>query len=136
MKKEAITLQNFWQVLLRSAAASFFSWRVVAKELIGIGLIWCAYFIAHQLIGVSGAPATIMPAMFWPSVVISGISFALVSLKSILPAVLVLIAIIPLGFLGFYQAMNIASVIAVIGVWLYVIGFVLFGASPTWFRRK
>ncbi len=85
----------------------------------GIVLVWGAYLAMKILLSSPGvgesAPAWIgelLPALLSLSVVISGLAFALASSKSMLPAMLALVASILLAPLGLPQAAFAALYIA------------------------
>ncbi len=118
------------------AATSIFAWRVVVRETIGIGMVWGAYFIAQILLTdpamkteLPGWLASFFPLLFWPTVALSGLSFAVASLKSaILPAIAWIAACV-LGVAGLWSPAYVALFLANAGTCLFVVGFALHGGN-------
>lgn len=123
-----------WKNYLTTAATSIFSWRLVAKEGVGVIMVWGGYLITKVMLQEPGIKdalpdwgVTFTANLFWPTVVVSAISLALASLKSALPAALAWLTIVPLYLMGFAEAAKIALVIATASIVLYTIGFAFHG---------
>lgn len=118
------------KLLLRDAASSIFSWRLIIKEIISIGIAWGAWFTFQDPAiqsTVPGSVITFLPFLFWATVVISVISFISASAKSVLPAAIAWALVVPLFLMGFTFAGQVSLFIANAAVVFYAIGFVYHG---------
>ena len=123
-----------WMLFIRTAAKSIFSWELIAKESIGIAMAWGAYLMASMLIqdpttkdSMPDGLASIVPLLFWPTVVVSGISAVVACVKSALPAAIAWVSIVPLYVLGFDFSATVALFAANAAIVLYVVGFAFHG---------
>lgn len=123
-----------WKLFFNSAAKSVFSWKVIAKELVGIIMSWCAYFMASSVLtdpamldAIPSWTSNLPNVLFWPTVVVSGLSFVSASFKSALPAALALTAFLPLLLIGIDKVAYSALFLAIVSVVIYAIGFVFHG---------
>ncbi|PKM47118.1 MAG: hypothetical protein CVV05_01635 [Gammaproteobacteria bacterium HGW-Gammaproteobacteria-1] len=118
-----------WKQLFKHGAASILRWRDVMPQFFTIGVLWSAYLMATLLIEGPVDPrlAAFVPMLFWPTVVGSGVSFVVASIKSALPAAIAWIAVVPLFLLDLGVAAKIALALANIGVVLHAIGFTFHG---------
>lgn len=115
--------------LFASATRSIFSWRLILRELVTVTIAWGTYLTAPALLAgppptlPSGAEHQLLNLMFWGSVAMTVVSLSIASVKSALPAALGCIAPLPLHLLGYFTAAAWAPLVALAGVFLYVIGF-------------
>lgn len=133
----------YWNNFLTTATTSIFCWRLVAKEIVGICLAWGAYSMASMLVqdpalkdAMPSWAMTLVPLLFWPTVVISAISFVVASVKFSLPAAVAWILIAPLYMLDFIYAAKVALFAANAVVVLYAIGFTFHGGRLRVDTRK
>jgi hypothetical protein len=122
-----------YELMLRDALKKAFSWRLIAKEIIGIGMVWAVYFMYRILfedsVTTDMAPSwtnTLFEYLFWPTVVISVISFTMASIKSLLPAAIALGTAMVLFLLEYNDFARNAFYLANGSVLLFGIGFVLY----------
>ncbi|WP_369576555.1 hypothetical protein [Acidithiobacillus ferrianus] len=123
-----------WKLFARTAATSIFSWRLIAREMAGFVLAWGAYLMASMLIldptlqdSVPKGLVSAVQLLFWPTVVVSGISALVACVKSALPAAVALALAVPLYLLGFAFAAKVTLLVANAAVALYAVGFAFHG---------
>lgn len=123
----------YWKLFVRMAATSL-SWRLIAKEVIVIGLMWATYFMTSMLIqdpvtkeSVSAWIVSAVPMLFWTTVVVSGMSAVAACFKSALPAAIAWALVIPIHLLGFGFAAKVALLAANVAVIIYAVGFAFHG---------
>lgn len=114
-----------------SAAASVLGWRSITQEAIGIVLVWGAYLIGNALAQEPSLAqmASLFSLLFWPSVVISALSFAMASFKSALPVLIALLVAMVLAVVGVRQASLISLLIANASLVMYAVGFAIHGGN-------
>lgn len=124
----------YWKLFVRMTVTSILSWRLIAREMVVIALVWAAYFITSMLledpVTKDSAPVWIVsavPMLFWTTVVVSGMSAVVACLKSALPAAIAWVLVIPVHLLGFAFAAKVALLAANVAVIIYVVGFAFHG---------
>lgn len=124
----------FWKLFVRMTVTSILSWRLIAREVVVIAMVWGAYFITSMLLQdpatKDSAPAWVVsavPMLFWTTVVVSGMSAVVACFKSALPAAIAWSLVIPVHLLGFVFAAKVALLAANVAVIIYVVGFAFHG---------
>ena len=124
----------YWKLFVGIAVTSILSWRLIAREMIVIALVWAAYFITSMLLQdpatKDSAPVWIVsavPMLFWTTVVVSGMSAVVACFKSALPAAIAWALVIPIHLLGFAFEAKVALLAANVAVIIYVVGFAFHG---------
>lgn len=93
-------------------------------------------YLAFQLIndptlgpvsGNAASVASIMPYLFGVAGVVSSLSFVMACLKSPLPALMALVAILPLYLLGLLWPAQIALIVAAVATIIFAVGYALYG---------
>lgn len=124
----------FWKLFVSMTVTSILSWRLIAREMIVIALVWGAYFITSMLIldpeTIDLAPAWVVsavPTVFWTTVVVSVMSAVVACFKFALPAAIAWALVFPVHMLGFAFAGKAALLAANVAVIIYVVGFAFHG---------
>lgn len=124
-----MTLKTF----ITSVGASAFSWQPIRRELLTAAMPWAAYLLVPSLmtpLESSAGEASLLRWMLWVAIASSALSFAIASIKSTLPAVLALIAPLPLYLLGYSTAAAYAPLVACGAIFIYAIGFAFHAGNP------
>jgi len=124
---------NSAKKFMKIAATNILSWKQIDKELVGIVMAWGAYLMLSMYVDdpaiKKAAPMLedIVPLLFWPTVIMTGVIFAVASIKSALPAMVTWVLIVPLYLLGFTFAAQVFLTIANASTVIYVVGFLFLG---------
>ena len=117
---------------------NMFSWRLIAKELIGTALAWGAYWMAATMMQdpvlQNSAPTgleNVMLGLFWATFVVTGITTVIACLKSALPAIIALVISPTLYILNFPSASIVALYCSGIATFIYATTFALYRSKPT-----
>lgn len=107
---------------------------LVAREFIGIAILWGAYVQLGFLVDLQAADSqlaawvsSMLPLLFWTAVVITIISMIIASFKSAIPALLALLTAISLGAAGLWPWYLWALLAANISTAIYAVGFTFLG---------
>ena len=124
----------YWKLFVKMAVTSILSWRLIAREVVVIALVWVAYFITSMLlqdwVTNDSAPVWVVsavPMLFWTTVIVSGMSAVVACFKSALPAAIAWALVIPIHLFGFAFASKVALLAANVAVIIYVVGFAFHG---------
>lgn len=104
--------------------------------MVALPFLWGSYFMSTLLLEDPEARLTtpgwlfsLFQHMFWPTMILSFIAFFIASLKSVLPGLIALVAVIPLVVLDLTNAAKLSVVLSSVGVFAYWIGFGFHGGN-------
>ena len=116
------------KTLQSAAVASIFSWRLVMGQLIVPVLTWGGFAVAVPLLQQLGF--TRLPGVeqmvnwaYWGNVALTAACLVIASVRSVLPAAMACVAVIPLYFAGYPDAAAWAPLIGLAACLLYAMGF-------------
>lgn len=123
-----------YKLLVATAVSSIYSWRRISNEMLAVAMTLSAYFMASMLMDDPATKAStpafmtsVLQGLFWPTIIISGISLAIASMKSALPSLVAWALVVPLYLLGLAFAAKVALMIACVAIFLFAVGFALHG---------
>lgn len=100
----------------------FVNWGLFSKGFIILSLIWLGYFMVINLTSDMNVDG-LVKAYFWLAIISSGIIFFIASLRSMLPALLAWLLIIPMYFFGGDYAMNLTLIVASTALIINVVSY-------------
>lgn len=119
MSSSETTKKGIWRTLLPAALQSIFAWKLVMRELLGVSLIWGAWFMIKSMI----------PAMEANGGDVQFFKEILPFFKSILPAALILAVSVILDIAGIFPWHLWALMAAGVASVIYAVGFTIHGGN-------